>query len=108
MNLPAFYIIVLVVMLLIAILRTESGRHLFGKTWFGFLLILGGISFFVSATLHDQVVIMGHGRFSGAVLDRWQMVFLGLFSLGFGIFWIYGPLRRWFKNRYQSDDDAAV
>jgi len=107
MNWPAIYIILLIVMLLIPVLRTEKGRQLFGETWFGFLLILGGASFLVSAQSHDHVIWMSR-RFGAGILDRWQIACLGLLCTGLGVVWIYGPLRRRFKKNKDDDDiDAA-
>jgi hypothetical protein len=73
----AYNVIVLFFVAVYPYLRTEKAGHFISQTWFGFLLILGGILFLVNATLHEHVV-MYHGRFSGAVLNRWEVGFLGL------------------------------
>jgi hypothetical protein len=96
MRWPAYIIILLFVILAIPFLRSGKRGQFITEAWFGLLLILGGISFLLGA--HNHVVLL-HGRFSGATLDRWQIRSLGLLLTGFGIAWIYGPVRRWFKKK---------
>ena len=107
MNWPTFYIIALFVMLLIPIFHTEKGRQLFGETWFGFLLLLGGIFFLVSAQNHDHVVWMSR-KFGVVIMDRWQIQCFGFLGSGFGVAWIFGPLRRRFRKKKDDDDNDAV
>lgn len=85
------------------LLNTKKNRCFFSQTWFGFLLILGGVFFLLDARIHDHL-ILSRGRFAGGVLNRWQMCVLGLISIGFGVVWIYGPLRRWLKKDRTDDD----
>ena len=107
MRWVAYSFIVLFFVAVYPYLRTEKCGHFLSQTWFGFLLVLGGISFLVSAQFHDHVT-MSQGRFRGAVLDHWQISVLGLLCVGFGVAWIYGPLRRWLKKDKRKDDDDAA
>ena len=97
MRWVAYSVIVLFFVAVYPYLRTEKSGHFISQTWFGFLLVLGGILFLVSAKFYDHVT-MNQGRFRGAVLDRWQIAILGLLCIGFGVAWIYGPLRRRFRK----------
>jgi len=100
MNWPVIYPILFVVILLIAFWRTKRGRRLLGQTWFGFLLILVGLGLLLGTRDH---LVLRSRRIGGTTLESWQIKSLGLFGLGFGINWVYGPLRRWFRSK--KDDD---
>jgi threonine/homoserine/homoserine lactone efflux protein len=98
MKWPALVIILLFVIFVIPSLRTGKISHFFAETWFGFVLIIGGVFFLLDSFKFGHMILWRGGRFGGAALDRWQLGFLGLLFLGFGIRWIYGPLRRRLKK----------
>jgi hypothetical protein len=108
MTWAAIVIVLLLVIFAIPYLRTEKSGHFFTETWFGFVLIIGGVFFLLDSFKFEHIRLFTRGRFSGAVLDRWQMRLLALLFLGFGVRRIYGPLRLRFKKRDDGDDQDAA